>query len=127
MKEKATDVQPRREFLKLAAFTGAAALTGNSAAAAAEPASRPQTTDASDGDNKMEFLRVSGRHIVDGKGNKIRLRGTCPGGWMNMEDFINGHPGAEHTLRAQWLRSLARPKHSFSSSGCSTTSSMKMT
>jgi hypothetical protein len=23
----------------------------------------------------------------------IRLRGTCIGGWMNMEDFINGYPG----------------------------------
>ncbi len=97
MTEKATDTQARREFLKLAAFTGAAALTGHGQAAAAQPIAA-QATATRQSDSKMEFLRVSGPHIVDAKGNKVRLRGTCPGGWMNMEDFINGHPGAEHTL-----------------------------
>jgi aryl-phospho-beta-D-glucosidase BglC (GH1 family) len=61
----------------------------------------------------MEFLRVSGRHIVDAKGKKVRLRGTCPGGWMNMEDFINGHPGAEHTLRAQMAEVLGPARAQF--------------
>ena len=94
-------------------MTGAAAFTGNSAAAAAEQTAGPQAEDASGGDNKMEFLRVSGRHIVDAKGKKVRLRGTCPGGWMNMEDFINGHPGAEHTLRAQMAEVLGRARAQF--------------
>ena len=31
---------------------------------------------------------------------RVRLRGTCVGGWMNMEDFIDGYPGCEHGLRA---------------------------
>ena len=61
----------------------------------------------------MEFLRVSGGHIVDAKGKKVRLRGTCPGGWMNMEDFINGHPGAEHTLRAQMAEVLGPARVQF--------------
>ena len=66
----------------------------------------------------MEFLRVSGGQITDAKGKKVRLRGTCPGGWMNMEDFINGHPGAEHTLRAQMAGShWSRQRSSSSSTG----------
>ncbi len=106
-------MQPRREFLKLAAFTGAAALAGKAASAAAEQPAGQQAPAVAEGENKMEFLRVSGRQIVDGKGNRVRLRGTCPGGWMNMEDFINGHPGAEHTLRAQMAEVLGPSKAQF--------------
>ena len=62
---------------------------------------------------KMNFLRVKGRDIVYSEGKKIRLRGTCPGGWMNMEDFINGHSGAEHTLRAQMAETLGASKAQF--------------
>ena len=111
MAKKAGDLHPRREFLKLAAFTGAAALAGKSVPAGAEQLPLPLNT--SEGENKMEFLRVSGRHIIDTKGNRVRLRGTCPGGWMNMEDFINGHPGAEHTLRAQMSEILGPAKAQF--------------
>jgi aryl-phospho-beta-D-glucosidase BglC (GH1 family) len=112
MTEKATDTQARREFLKLAAFTGAAALTGKGQTATAQPVAAQTAATRQDG-GKMEFLRVSGQHIVDAKGNKVRLRGTCPGGWMNMEDFINGHPGAEHTLRAQMAEVLGPAKGEF--------------
>ena len=48
----------------------------------------------------MDMLRVEGGKIVDGGGKAVRLRGACVGGWMNMEHFINGYPGAEHGLRA---------------------------
>jgi hypothetical protein len=113
MTKKGTDIQPRREFLKLAALTGAAVLTGKGKAAAAENNASPQAADRYDGDGKMEFLRVSGHHILDAKGKKVRLRGTCPGGWMNMEDFINGHPGAEHTLRAQMAEVLGPSRAEF--------------
>ena len=61
----------------------------------------------------MSFLRINGREIVDSEGKKMRLRGTCPGGWMNMEDFINGHPGAEHTLREQMTEALGASKAQF--------------
>ncbi len=114
MTKKAIHGQARREFLKLAAFTGAAALTGNGVPAVGEEAgTHPQTADSPAGDGSMEFLRVSGRGIVDAQGKKVRLRGTCPGGWMNMEDFINGHPGAEHTLRAQMADVLGPAKAQF--------------
>ena len=113
MTRKASNLKPRREFLRLAAFTGAAALTGNGVAAAGNkmPVHRQRTVMR--GDDKMEFLRVSGRHIVNAKGKQVRLRGTCPGGWMNMEDFINGHPGAEHTLRAQMAEVLGPARAQF--------------
>jgi len=113
MTRKAITQQPRREFLKLAAFTGAAALTGEGRTSAAEQTTAPQATENQYGNGKMEFLRVSGHHIIDAKGKKVRLRGTCPGGWMNMEDFINGHPGAEHTLRAQMAEVLGPARAQF--------------
>ena len=99
MTRKAINLKPRREFLRLAAFTGAAALTANGVVATGEQNVGPQTADSHAGDDKMEFLRVSGRHIVNAKGKEVRLRGTCPGGWMNVGDFIIGHPCAELTLR----------------------------
>ena len=61
MTRKASNLKPRREFLRLAAFTGAAALTGKGAAAAGEQNAGPQSADSHEGDDKMEFLRVSGR------------------------------------------------------------------
>ena len=47
----------------------------------------------------MEFLQVKGRKVIDPRGNEVRLRGTCVGGWMNMENFIDGYPGCESGLR----------------------------
>ena len=113
MSKNEDGVKPRRSFLKLAALTSAAALAGKAHTAEEGHPSTPQTEASSGGSGTMEFLRVSGRHIVDTKGNKVRLRGTCPGGWMNMEDFINGHPGAEHTLRAQMAEVLGPGKAQF--------------
>jgi endoglucanase len=113
VEKNATDVQPRREFLKLATFAGAAALTRTTPSAAAEPTSRAQEAPGNEAENTMEFLHVSGPNIVDAQGKKVRLRGTCPGGWMNMEDFINGHPGAEHTLRTQMAEVLGPAKAQF--------------
>lgn len=48
----------------------------------------------------MRFLRVEGKYIVDDAGQKVFLRGVCFGGWLNMENFITGYPGAESVLRA---------------------------
>lgn len=52
----------------------------------------------------MEFLRTQGKYIVNESGQKVFLRGVCFGGWLNMENFITGYPGAESTLR-QAIRS----------------------
>ena len=113
MSKKAAGLHPRREFLKLAAFTGAAALAGQSVAADGEQGRNAIPVKPPAGESNMKFLRVSGRHIIDSTGKKVRLRGTCPGGWMNMEDFINGHPGAEHTLRSQMAEVLGPAKAQF--------------
>ena len=61
----------------------------------------------------MDFLSVKGNQIVDAQGREVRLRGTCVGGWMNMEDFINAYPGAEHQLRATLARELGAGKAAF--------------
>jgi endoglucanase len=46
------------------------------------------------------MLQVKDGRIVNGQGQLTRLRGTCVGGWMNMENFINGYPGSENGVRA---------------------------
>jgi hypothetical protein len=61
----------------------------------------------------MDLLRTRGADIVNARGERVRLRGTSLGGWMNMEDFINGHTGAEHTLRAQMAESLGPARAEF--------------
>jgi aryl-phospho-beta-D-glucosidase BglC (GH1 family) len=50
--------------------------------------------------NSPSRLSISGDQIVDSGGHPVSLRGVCLGGWMNMENFINGYPGSEHGLRA---------------------------
>lgn len=65
----------------------------------------------------LTLLRVStverGRQIVDATGHPIRLRGVAVGGWMNMENYINGYPGAEHSLRRTMADVLGREKAAF--------------
>jgi aryl-phospho-beta-D-glucosidase BglC (GH1 family) len=46
-------------------------------------------------------LSVAGARIVDPAGAEVRLRGFGVGGWMNLENFINGFPGVEHRLRSK--------------------------
>ena len=46
----------------------------------------------------MNILQVKNGKMMDGE-KAIQLRGTCVGGWMNMENFINGYPGAESGIR----------------------------
>jgi endoglucanase len=57
----------------------------------------------------MDLLQVRG----NGANQPVRLRGTCVGGWMNMEDFIDGYPGAEHSLRAVMADLLGPAKAQF--------------
>jgi endoglucanase len=54
----------------------------------------------------MDLLQVKGSRIVAADGRPVFLRGACVGGWMNMEEFINGYPGSEHGLRAVMARRL---------------------
>jgi endoglucanase len=59
------------------------------------------------------MLQIKQNQIVDENGKEIRLRGTCIGGWMNMENFINGYPGDEHGLRAAMAEILGPGKTKF--------------
>lgn len=61
----------------------------------------------------MNLLRTVGRKIFDSENKEIMLRGTCIGGWMNMENFINGYPGAEHQLRAVMQQIMGTSKAQF--------------
>jgi endoglucanase len=61
----------------------------------------------------MDMLQVRGNQIVDAQGRPVRLRGTCIGGWMNMENFIDGYPGAESGIRAAMAEELGPDKARF--------------
>jgi len=56
------------------------------------------------------MLRVTGNQIIDKSGQKIRLQGTCLGGWMNMEGFITGYPGTEEHMRESLKAELGQEK-----------------
>lgn len=47
----------------------------------------------------MEALEIKNGKIVDKSGRSVQLKGSCVGGWMNMENFINGYPGSESGIR----------------------------
>src|SRR6476659_6818683 len=53
------------------------------------------------------ILRVEGTAITAGDG-PLLLRGFGLGGWMNMENFITGYPGAESQMRRALLRTMGR-------------------
>jgi aryl-phospho-beta-D-glucosidase BglC (GH1 family) len=61
----------------------------------------------------MDMLRVEGVSIVDASGGEVRLRGACVGGWMNMENFINGYPGSESGMRAALREAIGEGKAEF--------------
>ncbi len=50
----------------------------------------------------LSRLRVRGGAIVDANGEAVRLRGVSIGGFMHLENFINGYPGTGHELRQQF-------------------------
>jgi aryl-phospho-beta-D-glucosidase BglC (GH1 family) len=61
----------------------------------------------------MEFLRVKGDEIITAGGEPVRLRGFCLGGWMLMENFINGFAGNEAAFRAAVAKALGGKKAAF--------------
>ncbi|KAK9234150.1 glycoside hydrolase superfamily [Lipomyces kononenkoae] len=61
-----------------------------------------------------EILHVAeGTKIVDGSGNEVVLRGTSLGGWMMMENFMNGFPGREMQIRKAIRNVLGQEKSDF--------------
>ena len=61
----------------------------------------------------MDLLQVDGGKIVASSGKRVQLRGTFLGGWMNMENWMNGYPGTEHQLRETFARELGPGKAEF--------------
>ena len=62
----------------------------------------------------MERLEVKNNQIVYAlNGKPVMLRGTCVGGWMNMENFINGYPGDERGTRWSMAQVLGPGKAEF--------------
>jgi len=62
----------------------------------------------------LERLQTSGTKIVGAQtGSEIRLRGTCIGGWMNMENFINGFAGTDQGVRYAMKEALGEAKAHF--------------
>src|SRR5690554_3802823 len=58
----------------------------------------------------MEKLIVKGNKIVTEREEEIYLRGVNIGGWLNMEDFINGYPGSEQSLRKLMKETVGEEK-----------------
>ncbi len=50
------------------------------------------------------LIQVEGDHLVTTAGSPLRLRGVGLGGWMNMENFITGHPATEELQRTALRR-----------------------
>jgi len=66
--------------------------------------------------NKMNntdenWLKVSGDQIVNQKGETIHLRGFGLGGMLHMENFIDGYPSNEETMREGLLKVLGEKKY----------------
>ncbi len=59
------------------------------------------------------MLQVRNSEIVNSDGQPVRLRGVCVGGWMNMENFINGYPGDESGVRRASAHSLGAGRAEF--------------
>lgn len=58
----------------------------------------------------MDMLQIKNGVIADAQGKAVQLRGTCVGGWMNTENFINGYPGSESVVRKALADELGAAK-----------------
>ncbi|MBN1171950.1 MAG: cellulase family glycosylhydrolase [Micromonosporaceae bacterium] len=56
--------------------------------------------------NYLPWIAVDGSCLVDGNGCEVTLAGVGLGGWMNMENFITGHPSTESLHRQALRRTL---------------------
>jgi aryl-phospho-beta-D-glucosidase BglC (GH1 family) len=57
------------------------------------------------------WLSVSGNQIVNQKGDTVYLRGFGLGGMLHMENFIDGYPANEQTMREGLLNVLGEKKY----------------
>ncbi len=57
------------------------------------------------------FLRVSGNQIINKKGDTVFLRGFGLGGMLHMENFIDGYPANEESMREGLRKVLGEKKY----------------
>jgi|WetSurMetagenome_2_1015567.scaffolds.fasta_scaffold30393_4 endoglucanase len=57
------------------------------------------------------WLEVSGNQIINRKGDTVYLRGFGLGGMLHMENFIDGYPANEETMREGLLKVLGEKKY----------------
>ncbi len=57
------------------------------------------------------WLRVSGDQIINAKGDTVYLRGFGLGGMLHMENFIDGYPANEESMREGLLKVLGEKKY----------------
>ncbi len=63
--------------------------------------------------SQLDYLQVKGNQIVNSQGESVHLRGFCLGGWLNMENFMAGYPGAESSFRQAMANVLGGAKAAF--------------
>lgn len=56
----------------------------------------------------LPWITVDGARLADDRGRTVLLHGVSLGGWMNMENFITGYPGAEQDVRRLMLDRMGR-------------------
>lgn len=61
----------------------------------------------------MKQLSMKRGKIIGEGGKSVRLRGFGVGGWMNTENFINGYPGCESTLREDTAEAIGEDNAEF--------------
>jgi endoglucanase len=58
-----------------------------------------------------QFVHTQGSRVIGLDGERLRLRGVCVGGWLNMENFITGYAANESLMRAGVLEVLGRERY----------------
>jgi len=72
---------------------------------------KEQSKVENDKQNAQAWLRVSGDKIVNQKGEPVYLRGFGLGGMLHMENFIDGFPSNEESIRDGLLNVLGQEKY----------------
>jgi len=62
-------------------------------------------------DESANMLKVSGDQIVNQKGDTVCLRGFGLGGMLHMENFIDGYPANEQTMREGLLKVMGEKQY----------------
>jgi len=61
--------------------------------------------------SSRSFVTTQGAQLVDGFGQPLTLRGVNLGGWLNMENFVTGHPANESLMRDAVRRAIGDDKY----------------